>query len=667
MQERHSIVMICDSNFALPASVALTSIKETKKLEIQYEVNIIDCGLSQEDHENLASLASPDFEILFKNPSESLTHLHKLKNKNIASANAAALNKFSIANIFPNHERVLYLDSDIIALRDFSEIFETDLKNLFAAVVADSGQLYYRHDAVKEVFKYFNSGVMLLNLQMLRNENALELLIDAKINRCKGNLVDQNAFNYAFDGRVKYLSIHYNCLCVNLRRASALFSIDELNGLYGTGYSNLDEAISSAAILHFASRDKPWSFVDLPYGEFWWKAFDHSPYEIRRGAPPKVSVVIPIYNLEKYLCDCLESILQQTLGEIEVVCINDGSSDRSQSIIDAYRRRDNRIMSITQTNQGQSAARNLGLSRCSGKYVYFMDGDDLLDTSALAALYDACEQGSLDIGFFDGSAFFEDSELEVLFPVYKDYYKRSLRHAGVLSGVNMLKKMHNSRSYKPSPCLQIFRADYLRENDILFKEGIVYEDNIFSLEAILSANRCQYFDQQYFLRRVRRNSTVTSPKVAHNFKSYIVVSAEVMRNLEVRDLPSEVREICFVIVEGMLLSALKVYLELDEEERKGIRFDLGTMESLLKRIVCAHAKYFTAPRREVGSLSSEVALKLAQDSLNTARSKPFKTMRRYAAHKLLGVLSKCSPPLPSKMAARFKASAAKRDPRRPIR
>ena len=91
---------------------------------------------------------------------------------------------------------------------------------------------------------------------------------------------------------------------------------------------------------------------------------------------PKVSVIIPVYNVEKYLKQCLDSVVNQTLKDIEIICVNDGSTDNSLEILEEYAQKDNRIIIISQENQGQSVARNIALEKATGEYVGFVDSDD---------------------------------------------------------------------------------------------------------------------------------------------------------------------------------------------------------------------------------------------------------------------------------------------------
>ena len=125
---------------------------------------------------------------------------------------------------------------------------------------------------------------------------------------------------------------------------------------------------------------------------------------------PKVSVVIPVYNSAKYLKECLNSIFVQTLEDWEVIAVNDGSSDESPTILDAYAKRDSRFQVVHKENGGVSAARNDGLSVARGEYVFFMDSDDILDKDAFQNLYGIAVAENADIVMGDHWAF-QESEI----------------------------------------------------------------------------------------------------------------------------------------------------------------------------------------------------------------------------------------------------------------
>ena len=107
----------------------------------------------------------------------------------------------------------------------------------------------------------------------------------------------------------------------------------------------------------------------------------------------KVSIVIPVYNVEKYLEECIESAIKQSLNDIEIICINDGSTDSSLEILKKYEKKYSNIIVISQENKGLSASRNVGIRKAKGKYIYFLDSDDFIDTNSMELCYKECESG----------------------------------------------------------------------------------------------------------------------------------------------------------------------------------------------------------------------------------------------------------------------------------
>ena len=123
--------------------------------------------------------------------------------------------------------------------------------------------------------------------------------------------------------------------------------------------------------------------------------------------PVKVSVIIPVYNTELYVRQTIQSILGQTLYDIEIITVNDGSTDNSLSILSELAKQDNRIKIFTHSNQGLSVSRNVGIEKASGEFIYFMDSDDLLDHDTLEICYQKCTSEQLDFVFFDAESFCE--------------------------------------------------------------------------------------------------------------------------------------------------------------------------------------------------------------------------------------------------------------------
>ena len=126
---------------------------------------------------------------------------------------------------------------------------------------------------------------------------------------------------------------------------------------------------------------------------------------------PRVSIIVPVYNAAPYLNQCVSSLTNQTLQEIEIILINDGSTDGSITILEELAAQDERIKLFSQENQGLSVTRNVGLSHSTGEYVYFMDSDDLLVSDTLLKCYVKCKEENLDFVFFDAESFNDEGTL----------------------------------------------------------------------------------------------------------------------------------------------------------------------------------------------------------------------------------------------------------------
>lgn len=245
-----------------------------------------------------------------------------------------------------------------------------------------------------------------------------------------------------------------------------------------------------------------------------------------------VSVVIPVYNVEKYLVYCLESIKNQTYTNIEIICINDGSTDNSLNILNEYSKKDSRIKVLSQPNQGQSIARNEAINITNGKYIYFLDSDDMIELNTLEITVKHLEERQLDILFFDGCAIFENNELEECYSKYKTMYKKNINCEKTLTGFDMFAKLVSSNNYIASQCLYIFDKKLIVENDIRFKENSIHEDNLFTFKLLLSASKVAYINETLFIRRVREGSTMTKVKTFDNFLGYLVCIMEMTDFLE---------------------------------------------------------------------------------------------------------------------------------------
>lgn len=286
---------------------------------------------------------------------------------------------------------------------------------------------------------------------------------------------------------------------------------------------------------------------------------------------PKISVIIPIYNVENYLEECLDSVVGQTLDDIEIICVDDGSPDRSAEIAARYVEKYENVKLIRKENGGQSSARNKALEVASGTYVYFIDSDDLIEKDALELLYHRAEEDQLDIIFFNTVPFFENEEIKAQNKNYVNFYNRSGDYSGVHTGQQLFGKMRRNGEFFGSPCLELFRRSLIEENHLRFYEGIIHEDNLFTFQAIMLAKRAGYMDKAFYHRRVHDNSTMTTKKSMRNVEGYLVSYEEMLSFLQGREIEQDVvRNVSEYLYNAIYKNAQKIYFGLDIKDNEAV-------------------------------------------------------------------------------------------------
>lgn len=277
-----SIAFIADGSFFLPSVVALTSLLENKKKTSEYQVYFVVVDFSKEQKDVLWKMANSKQVTLgfVEINADDIRKKYEGIAKHECCASISALLKFDLPYIFDEINKLLYLDGDIIVQSDLSILADMDFReDEYAAVVEDSGILYNKNLIKQNTEQYFNSGVMLLNLDALRKNNIPEYLFQKKIQDIDNSLMDQHVFNKVFKGHIRLLPHKYNVLYTNLIRAKYFYtlSIEEINSRYHTEYKDWNEMRDEAAIIHYSSFDKPWKYSDVTGVEIWDSYYRISP------------------------------------------------------------------------------------------------------------------------------------------------------------------------------------------------------------------------------------------------------------------------------------------------------------------------------------------------------------------------------------------------------
>lgn len=253
----------------------------------------------------------------------------------------------------------------------------------------------------------------------------------------------------------------------------------------------------------------------------------------------QLSIIIPVYNAAKYLSRCLDSVLAQTLRDIEVICIDDGSTDSSSEILGRYQAADCRVRVIHQDNYGQGAARNRGIDAAAGDSLCFIDADDALaDADALRSLVAEMDARGLQLLMYDAVTRFEDGVDAD--SVALGSYRR--RHAYPLpaKGTDMFVSMNRNGEFSVSPCLYLVRRDALVASGIRFVEGIFHEDDPFTLSLLFSLERVGHVNRLSYERWVHPGSTMTSGAAERHIRGYLFCVGWVDDRLRERVLPHDV-------------------------------------------------------------------------------------------------------------------------------
>ena len=239
---------------------------------------------------------------------------------------------------------------------------------------------------------------------------------------------------------------------------------------------------------------------------------------------PFVSVVVPIYNVENYLAECLDSLERQTLKNIEVIMVNDGSTDDSGKIAADYAKRIGNFILVNRKNGGLSAARNTGMDAAKGDYVYFIDRDDFLADNALEKLYTEAYCGNLDVLKFAAYTFTDGSKNYVW---EKDNgYMYTGEYLGVYKGPDLIERFISNNDWYASCCMMLTRKSFIDGSNLRFYEGIIHEDELFSFELVNLAERIAVLNEPLYYRRIRSGSITQKQDWTNTIRSLCICAEE---------------------------------------------------------------------------------------------------------------------------------------------
>lgn len=260
----------------------------------------------------------------------------------------------------------------------------------------------------------------------------------------------------------------------------------------------------------------------------------------------KISIVVPVYNVEKFLSRCIDSIICQTYKNLEIILVDDGSKDNSSSICDLYEKKDKRIKVIHKENGGLSSARNAGIEEATGDYIAFVDSDDYIEPNMYEEMYNAAKKLSCDIITCNYKYVYDDGSIKLI---------NNDKKNEEFDFVSSIKEMNLFNKFDMSACTKLFKKDLF--DDIRFPVGKLSEDYYIMYLLFEKSNKVYYIASPYYNYFQRKNSITKSNKINHDF---MYAALEQMKYLETK-YPDELKNICHAAFLSANLTVYDFYLK----------------------------------------------------------------------------------------------------------
>ena len=278
---------------------------------------------------------------------------------------------------------------------------------------------------------------------------------------------------------------------------------------------------------------------------------------------PAISVIVPVYNVEKYLDHCLTSLLEQTFTDFEAILVDDGSTDSSYQICKKYAEKDKRFTAYEKENGGASTARNVGLENAKGEYMFFLDSDDWLESNTLETMITTAKKENADLVFCEAQAIDDEGKKEL------DGHYTYKKHYQTGNAYQIMLKMMERKEFHVAIWMLLLDRRIITDNNLRFKEGIIYEDMVISYQFYCLANQAAHVNQKLYNRRYRPNSVMTSTKTEKNYISAATVYREV--SAFVKTLPTDKQSPKHVI--RCAYNVLNIYRQMTSDVQKKYKED----------------------------------------------------------------------------------------------
>jgi len=287
----------------------------------------------------------------------------------------------------------------------------------------------------------------------------------------------------------------------------------------------------------------------------------------------RLSIIVPVYNVQDYLSDCLDSIVNQNVDDYEIILVDDGSTDESGTICDNYCNMYSNVKVIHKENGGLGSARNVGASTAVGHYIMFLDSDDYYMPNSLAELLDTAERDDLDILMYGAQILVEDGSS------HKNTYERKNKKFNVITtGIESIDEDLNNKEYHSSACFRMIKRSFLLSTKIEYKEGIIHEDVAPTFLTCIQAKRVETKNVNPYVRRYRSGSIMNERTFEKSKEGYLYSIKEIKSYSNRTNNRSAVR-VCNKFISKIIKCLVFDYCKLEASERKKYSLE---MKKLIK-------------------------------------------------------------------------------------
>lgn len=278
---------------------------------------------------------------------------------------------------------------------------------------------------------------------------------------------------------------------------------------------------------------------------------------------PALSVITPVYNVEDYLREALDSVRNQSFRDVEFIAINDGSEDNSPEILAEFEKKDERFRIYHQENAGISATRNTGLDKANGKVIYFFDSDDVLMKDTFQKVMNRMQATGSELGYIPSLLMNQYGEVKV-----GPNRKNGLNLKTPISGEQFLQTMISKNLYGTNVQKYFFDRSFLLKNNLRFDEGYIHEDEGFMLEAVCRAQRVISFKEPMLKKRLRPNSIMSAEKGIKNVKGWAKAISRMLSFMEKQTLTDETNAIILDRARTLAHNCLNILNELNQTNKQ---------------------------------------------------------------------------------------------------